>query len=478
MDKKPKDNFRPPVVTLMGHVDHGKTTLLDTIRKTNIVAGEHGGITQHIGAYQITFQGNPITFVDTPGHAAFEKMRSRGAEVADIVILVVAATEGVKPQTKEAIKHIKKAQKPIIVALTKVDLPNINQEKVKKELQSQDVKLEEFGGDVPVVEVSAPKGKGINDLLEMIQLVWQISPKPSLPQDPLEVVVVESFLDKNRGSIVTAIVKKGTLRVGQKLVVDEETITVKALIDDRGTNIQEAQPAKPVEILGFKKILEVGSIIHDTNIIESKISQTPATLEEIIAKSQEARDKFKIVLKADVLGSLEAILSNLPDKILVVSSGIGEVTLADISFAKVANAPVLAFNVKVSSSVKTQAEREEVVIKNYNVIYNLLSDMEEVITGFEQAKYQTKITGRAKIVATFMIEGKKIAGAIVTDGKIKIGDKILLISNHNKNNEESKISSIKKFKKDIGVVSKGQECGMGLNPNLDFEVGDVLESLG
>jgi len=478
MDKKSKDNFRPPIVTLMGHVDHGKTTLLDTIRKTNIVAGEHGGITQHIGAYQITFQGSPITFIDTPGHAAFEKMRSRGAEVADIVILVVAATEGVKPQTKEAIKHIAKAQKPTIVALTKIDLPTANPQKVKKEFQKENILLEEFGGDVPVVEVSAPKNKGVSDLLEMIQLAWQISPQPSLPQDPLEAVVVESFLDKNRGSIVTAIVTEGTLKVGQKLVVDGETITVRALIDDRGTNIQEAQPAKPVEILGFKKLLEVGSVIHDTNIIESKTHQTPATLEEIIAKSQASKDKFKIVLKADVLGSLEAILSNLPDKILVVSSGIGEVNLADIFFAKVANAPILAFNVKVSSAVKNQAQREGVVIKNYNVIYNLLSDMEEVVTGFEQAKYQAKVTGRAKIVATFVIENKQIAGAVVTDGRIKIGDKILLISNQNKKGEQSKISSLKKFKKDVEVASKGQECGIGLAPNLDFEVGDILESLG
>src|SRR3989344_2045206 len=251
MNQKPDTNYRPPIVTLMGHVDHGKTTLLDAIRKTNVVAAEHGGITQHIGAYKITFQNHSITFVDTPGHAAFEKMRSRGAEVADIVVLVVAANDGVKPQTIEAIKHIKSAGKSTIVAITKVDLENINIEKVKKELQKEGVIIESFGGAVPLVEVAAPKGKGIEDLLEVILLVWQLSPKPSLPQDPLEAVVVESFLDKNRGSIVTVIVKKGILASGQKIVVDEETITVKALVDDTGHSVNEARPGKPIEILGL-----------------------------------------------------------------------------------------------------------------------------------------------------------------------------------------------------------------------------------
>src|SRR3989344_3988322 len=250
MDKT-KNQFRPPVVTIMGHVDHGKTTLLETIRKSSVAAREHGGITQHIGAYQVEHDGHLITFVDTPGHASFEKMRSRGAKVADIVVLVVAANDGVKPQTVEAIKHIQSFKNPIIVAITKVDLLNINIEKVKKELEKEGVIVESFGGKVPLVEVAAPKGKGIEDLLEVILLVWQLSPQPSLPQDPLEAVVVESFLDKNRGSIVTVIVKKGILASGQKIVVDEETITVKALVDDTGHSVNEARPGKPIEILGL-----------------------------------------------------------------------------------------------------------------------------------------------------------------------------------------------------------------------------------
>ena len=337
--------------------------------------------------------------------------------------------------------------------------------------------LEEFGGDVPLVEVSASKNKGIDDLLEMVQLVWQISPETSFPHDFLEAVVVEAFLDKNRGPVVTAIVKKGTLKIGQKLTVDDETISVKALINDRGENINEALPGDPVEILGFKKLLGVGSIVHDTNILESSIVQPPATLAEIIAKSQLASDRFKIIIKADVVGSLDAIVANLPERILIVSSGIGEINSTDISFAKVASAPILAFNVKVNPSVRSQADRERVVIKSYRVIYDLLTEIEEVTESFETAKQKQKITGQAKIVAEFDIEGKKIAGVVVTSGKLKLGDRITIGSGLN-SGEEIKISSLKKYKKEVEFASQGQECGIGFTPNIDFKVGDIIESLG
>lgn len=471
------ENFRPPIVTLMGHVDHGKTTLLDTIRKTNVVAGEHGGITQHIGAYQIVFNGKPITFIDTPGHAAFEKMRSRGAEAADIVILVVAANDGVKPQTIEAIKHIKKAQKPIIVAITKTDLPNINIDKAKKGLQDQDVVIESYGGQVPVVEVAATKGQGINDLLEVIELLWQISPQPYLPDNPLEAVVVESYLDKNRGAIVSVIPQKGTLKVGNKIQIDGETITIRALVSDTGESIKEAPPGKPCEILGFKKAVDVGTIIRDTNVTHEIHSQQPASLSEIIAKSQEVKDKFKIVVKADVLGSLEAILANLPQNVLVVSSGVGEVQANDINFAKLAHAPILAFNVKTSSSVKQHAEREGVMIRPYQIIYELISDIEDVSTGFEAAKQEKKIKGQGQIVAIFNIDGKKVAGSKITKGKLKIGDEVIIRSPEGQR-KESTISSIKKFKKDVEFVLSGQDCGIGFSTDLDFKEGDVVESLG
>jgi len=476
MDKS-KENFRPPIVTIMGHVDHGKTTLLDAIRKTNVAQKEHGGITQHIGAYQIIFQDKPITFVDTPGHAAFERMRYRGAQIADIVVLVVAATEGVKPQTQEAIKHIKKENRQVVVAITKTDLQGSNPEKIKKELQKEEIIAESYGGNVPVVEIATPKGKGITELLEVIELLWQISPQKSLPKDPLEAVVVESYLDKNRGSIATVIVEKGTLTVGQKLVVDTETITVKALIDDLGKSVKEAIPGKPVEILGFKHVLEVGALVKDQITTKSQSKNVQATLSEIIAKSEEARGRFKVIVKADVTGSLEAVIENIKDKVLVINSGTGAVTPADISFAKVSKAPILAFNSKVSNQVKSQADREGVVIKNYSVIYDLIKDMEDVATGFEEAKQELKITGRAKIVATFDIEGKKIAGAQVTQGKLKITDKIIL-KRQNTQIGESEIKNLKRFKKEQDTVSQGQDCGILLEPILDFTEGDVIESLG
>ena len=477
MNQKLETNYRPPVVTIMGHVDHGKTTLLDAIRKTNLVAREHGGITQHIGAYQIIFKDKPITFIDTPGHAAFEKMRSRGAEVADIVILVVAANDGVKPQTIEAIKHTKKAGKPIIVAITKVDLPNLNIEKVKKELQGQGITAESYGGDVPLVEVAAPKGRGIEDLLEVIQLVWQLAPQESKPEDPLQAVVVESFLDKNRGPVVTAIPKAGTLKVGQKITVDNEAIAIRALIDDNGKNIEVVPPSKPVEILGFKKILDVGSIIGDQVSAKMPAAVSAATHADIIAKSEEVKNKFKIVLKADVAGSLEAVLENLPKNVFILTASTGDVNPSDITFARVANAPVIAFNLKIPTTIQSLADREGVVIKNYSVIYELLKDIEDVSTGFEQAKQQAKVVGHAKVVATFDVGGIKIAGCKVTHGKLQVGDQIILLRT-DKELGEAKIMSLKRFKKDYQTVSAGQDCGIHLSPSLDFAEGDIIESYG
>lgn len=478
MDKSKKENSRPPIVTIMGHVDHGKTTLLDTIRKTNIAKKEHGGITQHIGAYQITHNSKQITFIDTPGHAAFEKMRSRGAEIADIVVLVVAVNDGVKPQTVEAIKHIKAAKKPIIVAITKVDLENTNPEKAKKDLQGHDVIVENYGGDVPTVEVSATKGKGIDELLDVIDLVWQLSPEEAKPNDPLQAVVVESFMDKNRGPVTSVIVKSGTLQVGQKLQFDQDFITVKALIDDLGKNVKVAEPGKPVEILGFKNVLDVGTVIADTTLsAKTQENQTATTHEQLIAKSQEVKDKFKVILKADVFGSLEAIIENLPEKILIIDSGVGDVELTDVSTAKIAHAPILAFNVKISNAAQEQADRESVLIRKYNVIYQLLDELKEITLSFEEAKFEQKIKGKAKVIASFEIEGKRIAGCQVTAGKIKVGDNIL-IKDSQGNIKETTINSLKKFKKEVETVTQGQECGIAFNANVDFKEGDIIESLG
>ncbi len=473
-----KNNFRPPIVTIMGHVDHGKTTLLDVIRKSNIAAGEHGGITQHIGAYEITYQDKPITFIDTPGHAAFEKMRSRGAEVADIVILVVAANDGVKPQTKEAIKHIKLANKPIIVAITKTDLPDVNLDKVKKELEKEEIIVESYGGDVPVVEVAATKDKGISDLLEIINLVWQLSPVQSEPTAPLEAIVIESFLDKSRGPVSSVIIKKGTLKIGQKIQIGGETISVRALIDDNGKTVKSAEPGKPVEILGFKKTLDVGTIVTDLNKQTATAPQTQITLAEILKRSEEARDRFKIIIKADVVGSLEAILLNLPEKILPIMSGIGEVNNADISFAKAAGAPIIAFNVKIAPNAKSQSEKEGVIIRPYNVIYQLIEEMQDIAQSFAAAKQELKITARGKVIAQFDIEGQKVAGVMVTSGKLRLGDKIIIKNNEQDPGKEAEIASLKRFKKDVDVVSNGQDCGIVFKPNIDFAIGSIIESFG
>ena len=477
MQKIETKNIRAPIVTIMGHVDHGKTTLLDVIRKTNVVAREHGGITQHIGAYQITHKQSFITFIDTPGHAAFEKMRSRGADVADIVVLVVAANDSVKPQTVEAIKNIKGAGKKVTVAITKVDLPNINIEKVKSDLKANDVLVEDYGGQVPAVEISTPQKKGIDDLLEIINLVWQMNPEPNLENEPLEAVVIESYLDKNRGSVVSAIVKKGTLKVNQKISVDGEIITVKALVDDTGKNLKEAKPSKPVSILGFKKTLDVGSIIYDS--IKTQKTKTATTVDhaQLIARGLEVKGKFKVIIKADVLGSLEAIQTNLPEKIKVILSGVGEVQASDVAFAKIAKAPILAFNVKTAPAVLLRAEREHVLVRNYNVIYELVKDLEEISETFEKAKQEAKIRGAARIIATFALDGKKIAGVKVTSGKLKIGDQVI-VRNEQGAEISSKITSLKKFKKDVESAVAGQECGVGLEQDIDFREGFIIQSLG
>lgn len=477
MKKIQDTKYRPPIVTIMGHVDAGKTTLLDTIRKTHVVTREHGGITQHIGAYQITHNSSLITFIDTPGHAAFEKMRSRGAEVADIVVLVVAATDGVKPQTVEAIKHIKRAKAKTIVAITKVDLPNVSVEKVKSQLKGEDIAVEDFGGDIPAVEVVAPKGKGIKELLEVISLVWDLNPQPAQPLEPLEAVVVESFLAKNRGPVVTVIVKKGKLAVGQKITIDGQTFAVRALIDDNGKTLKVAGPGKPVEILGFKKVMEVGSIVTEKIQTRNGQDKAPATMTEIIARSEAAKGKFKVIVKADVAGSLEAVLANLPGKAQVISSGTGEINDNDIAFAKTASAPIIAFNIKVPPQTRNKAEREGIYIKSYDVIYRLLEDLEDVVAGFEQAKQETKIVGRAKIVATFTIEGARIAGAKVTHGKLSLGDQIV-VRRGQKELGSAKILSLKRFKKNYQEIPAGQDCGIGMEPILDFTQQDIIESFG
>jgi len=485
MVKKPKERTLSkdgfiPVVTLLGHVDHGKTSLLDTIRSTNIVAREFGGITQHIGAYQISHHNQKITFIDTPGHAAFEKMRSRGANVCDIAVLVIAADDGVKPQTVEAVKHIKNAQVPIIVAINKIDLSNADVPKIKGQLAKEGIEIEEQGGEVPVVLVSAKTGQGLADLLDMILLVSQLTEKTSDKDASLESVVIESYLDKARGPVVHLIVKTGTLGVGDEVKVDGVEGKVRAMIDDLGKMVSKAGPSTPVEVLGIKKPVEMGAILKKTGVKKStpvleeeNVSVSPLSL---LARREEIKRKLKIILKTDVSGSKEAILENLPDEIHVVSASTGEISDFDILHAKASQAIIYGFNVKVKGNVQKQADQEGVKIKIFNVIYKFFEDLDEELARLEAAKEESQILGRAKIIAQFEIEGQKVAGCRVTSGELSL-EKTVRLLRDGKIIGQAKIKSLKQKKINVEKVTKGIECGVTFLPELDFTVGDALELL-
>ncbi len=470
------NSARPPVVAVLGHIDHGKTSLLDYIRKAKVVASEHGGITQHIGAYQVDWKGQKITFIDTPGHAAFEKMRSRGAEVADIALLVVAADDGVKPQTIEAIKHIKNSGAEMIVVINKIDLPNISIDKVKGELASHEVNVESLGGPTVSVEVSAKTGEGIDKLLETIALVGQMKELKAEMNMPFEGVVIESLLDKFRGPIASIIVKKGKLSIGDKLNCEGINGKVKALVSDSGLQLKTALPSTPVEILGLETVVPVGATIKSGErvevIYEAPVFLTPL---EALVESQKKKDKLQVVIKADVAGSLEAVLANLPAEVEVVSSGSGEVNESDIKTAKITSAPILGFNTKIPGQVAKLAEREGVIIQNYKVIYELLDDLTDAIAGIAQEKEKSRVVASAKITNEFIIEDQKIAGCKVTSGKFSVGDTVTIVDANAKPLGTTEITSIKQRAKVVPAVSAGAECGMTFSSNLDFKIGDIVE---
>lgn len=470
-----RSQSRPPVVAVLGHVDHGKTTLLDKIRQTDVAAREHGGITQQIGAYQIDYKGEKITFVDTPGHAAFEKMRSRGAEVADIALLVVAADDGVKPQTVEAIKHIKNSGAVMIVVISKIDLPNISLDKVKGELAKEDVLVESMGGDVVSVEVSAKTGKNIDKLLETILLVGQIRGLAADPSAPFRGVVIESSRDRFRGCVTSIVVKEGTVKVGDSISAGGVTGKVKALISSKGERLAQAAPATPVEVLGFEDIVPVGSAavsgVATSFPIEPVKAANPL---EMAAATFARKDKFTIVIKADVAGSLEAIISNLPQQTEVIASGTGEVTESDVKLAKISSSPILAFNAKLPSQVAMIASREGVVIKEYKVIYELLDDIADVVEGLSAEKEKESVLASAKITNEFTVEGQKIAGCKVMSGTFSLGDEVSVIS-EGKILGQTRIASLKQRAKNVAKVSNGSECGILFDPQLDFKIGDSVE---
>ena len=491
---------RPPVVTIMGHVDHGKTSLLDAIRQADVVSGEAGGITQHIGAYQVRLpSGDKVTFLDTPGHAAFSAMRSRGAEVTDIVILVVAADDGVMPQTIEAINHAKAAGVPIIVAVNKVDKPDANPEKVLSELLQYDVVTENFGGDTQAVEVSAKQKKNLDKLLEAIMLQAEIMELKANPNRTAEGIVIEAKLDKGRGPVATVLVHRGTLKRGDIVVAGTQWGRIRAMTDERNQVLDAALPAQPVEILGLDGAPEPGDQLV---VVENEARAREVTdyrirlkrdrsqiktssrsgLETMLAKIKEQKLKeFPFIVKADVQGSAEAISASLAklnnDEVAarVIHQGVGGITESDVLLAKSSGAVILAFNARAAKHVRDQAENEGVEIRYYSIIYNLLDDVKDILSGMLEPERKETFIGYAEILQVFSISKVgKIAGCRVTEGTIKRGCGVRLLRDdlviH-----EGKLSTLKRFKDEVSEVSGGQECGMGFEDYQDIREGDQIE---
>jgi translation initiation factor IF-2 len=484
---------RPPIVTVMGHVDHGKTTLLDYIRKTRVVEKEHGGITQHIGAYQVVvgkgkqkpLVERTITFIDTPGHAAFAKMRERGGSQADLVVLVIAANDGVKPQTEESLKHIVKAGVPFVVAANKIDLPEADLEKLKGQLVDLGYPPEDKGGKLVVVPASATKGEGVDKLLEKILSVSKGLELKADEKGTLEAVVIESELDKRRGAVATVVVKQGTLKVGDGVYVGpagvhtENKVKVRAMFDEEGKGVKEALPSQPVELLGFGQVPEVGSVISgEEHLMKAPIGELGEVVEDELAKRQEmvlqeASESLVLILKTDAVGSLEALEEVLPGRVNLISTGVGEVTESDVMLAKATGAQVMGFGVEVPGSVARLAEVEKVRVKTYRIIYELLEEIEEQVKYLVDPRAGEEVVGKAKITAEFPYKNQRVAGAKVTEGKI---DRKLKV--HVMRGEElvgdARMKSLRQGKDKKTVVEKGEEFGVIFKPEVDFAKNDVI----
>ncbi|MBE3581591.1 MAG: translation initiation factor IF-2 [Thermoanaerobacteraceae bacterium] len=490
---------RPPVVTVMGHVDHGKTTLLDAIRHTNVTASEVGGITQHIGAYQVTVKGRKITFLDTPGHEAFTAMRARGAQVTDIAILVVAADDGVMPQTVEAINHAKAAQVPIIVAVNKVDKPGANPDRVKQQLTEYGLVPEEWGGDTVMVPVSALKKQGLDQLLEMVLLVAELADLKANPDRPARGVVVEAKLDRGRGPVATVLVQKGTLKVGDNLVAGSVFGRVRAMFDDRGNRVTAAPPSMPVEILGLDEVPEAGDIfqvvedeklarqIAEQRQIEKRQKDLQAggktSLEEIFKQMDAGQAKeLRLIVKADVQGSVEALrnalerLSTDEVKVVLIHSGVGAITESDVMLAAASNAVIVGFQVRPDANARKAAENAGVEIRLYRIIYEVVDDIKAAMAGLLEPEKREVILGRAEVRATFKVpKVGTVAGCYVTEGKVTSKALVRLIRD-GVVVYEGRVASLKRFKDDVREVVQGFECGIGLEKFNDLKEGDVLEA--
>src|SRR6266568_2237816 len=474
----------PPVVAVLGHVDHGKTTLLDAIRKSSIAEREKGGITQKIGAsaVEIVHEGKErwITFIDTPGHEAFTKMRSRGAHAADLSLLVVSAVDGIKPQTKESIQALRTAKTPFIVVLTKADLPTKNSEKVKQELLGEQIELEEYGGETPIIEVSAKTNLNIKELLDLILLMFDTQKKATYAQDvnstnPLEAVVIESKLDVRAGAKATVIIKNGTIKVREDVQIDGQIFKVRSMFDTKGKPVQKATVGQAVEVLGFTDVPTVGSLIKD------KTAETAVAQEDVRPRSremnylrEEVHKGISVILIADTQGSLEAIVNALPEGIKLVSQKTGEVNEADILLAKSTGGIVLSFNTKLKPDVIAFAYIEKVLLRNYEIIYELLDEIKDALEGKLQSQME-QIFGSAKVLAKFPFEKTFAFGISVMDGRIARGDR-LRIMREDEVLGEATISSLRVGKNTTSKVEKGNEAGIILSGGLDMQVGDVLLS--
>ena len=489
---------RPPIVTIMGHVDHGKTTLLDTIRKSRVAASEAGGITQHVGAYQVTYEGKKITFIDTPGHEAFTAMRSRGAQVTDIAVLVVAADDGVMPQTIEAMNHAKAAGVPIIVAINKMDRPGANPDRVKQQLAEHELVPEEWGGDTIFVPISALKGDGIPDLLEMILLVAELRELVANPDRPATATVLDAELDKGRGAVAKVIVRNGTLKVGDAVIAGAVAGRVRAMFDEFGKPTKAAGPSMPVEVLGFADVPRAGDLVEvvDSEKTARQIAaerQERASNEAHRAKRVRLAELFNqvqsgdvkdlnVLVKADVQGSVEALRDSLEKastdqvRVNVIHGAVGAITESDVNLAVASNAIIIGFNVRPESNARNLAEREGVDIRLYRVIYEALEDVEKAIEGMLEPTYEEVVTGRAEVRATFKVPGVGVvAGCYVTEGKISRGSDARVLRD-NVVIYEAKVSSLKRFKDDVREVAAGYECGIGIERFNDIKEGDVIET--
>ncbi|MBQ3408046.1 MAG: translation initiation factor IF-2 [Clostridia bacterium] len=489
---------RPPVVVVMGHVDHGKTSLLDAIRKTNVIEGEAGGITQHIGAYKVNVNGREITFLDTPGHEAFTSMRARGAQITDIAILVVAADDGVMPQTVEAINHAKAAEIPIIVAVNKIDLPNANIDKIKQDLMQYELVAEEWGGDTIFVPISAKKGLNINNLLEMVLLVADMKELKANPNKQSKGAVIEARLDKAKGPIASMLVQRGTLNVGDTIVVGTSIGRIRAMKNDKGQSVKEAGPSTPVEVMGLTEVPEAGDTFYEVknekmakHLIEKRklqerektLSNTNlVTLNNLFERMEsENLKQLNLIVKSDVQGSAEAIkqslekLSNDEVKVKVIHSVAGAVNESDVQLAKAAKAIIIAFNVRPVGSAKEVAEKEGVEIKQYSIIYKAIEDVEAAMKGLLDPIYEEKVIGNAIIRQTFKVSSiGTIAGCYVTDGKIERNAGVRVIR-ESVVIHEGKLASLKRFKDDVKEVTKGFECGCQIENYNDLKEDDVIE---